>query len=162
MRAPAEADPEPVQQPPPEPTEPSPADEVASTETPTDSATRDGAERVPAEAESDHSPVPAIPVGAQRNVLDGYQRELHEAIQNARSYPHSAMVREQEGAVRIQFSLSRDGRLLGRPVIESPSRYGVLNRAAVQAVLDAAPFPPFPDSFSGWDLEIRVTIRFSL
>lgn len=104
----------------------------------------------------------ALPVREQTAPLDEYQLKLYQEIQNARSYPRSALARRQEGAVSLQFTLSRDGTLLGMPVVESPSRYGVLNRAAVQAVLDAAPFPPFPDSLSRSNLEISVTIRFSL
>lgn len=161
---PQATDPDPIQPPAPESGEPPPTNDPVAADTAIDDSPAPATDQRELSNDGDPigTPAPVLPVREHIDPLDEYQLELYQRIRDARSYPRSAMARRQDGAVGVQFTVSRDGALLGAPVVESPSRYSALNRAAVQAVRDAAPFPPFPDTLPRLDLEIRVTIRFSL
>jgi protein TonB len=83
-------------------------------------------------------------------------------IDQRKEYPYQSRRQEQEGTVLIRFTLSRQGLLLGEPVMEKRSRYERLNTSALEAVKNAAPYPPFPGEIGEGELTFQVTVAFSL
>ena len=60
--------------------------------------------------------------------------------------------------VAVQLRIRKDGTLVGHSIaVDSPSGRSELDKAAVAAVRDAAPFERLPRSFGGTSIELRVT-----
>jgi len=91
-----------------------------------------------------------------------YQGIVRSRIEQMKSYPVSARRREQEGTIVVRFSVNRKGIITDGPELEKPSRYPVLNNAALKAVTAAAPFPPFNERTGPSIMTFRVPIKFSL
>jgi periplasmic protein TonB len=64
------------------------------------------------------------------------------------------------GSVVINFSVSSAGKLMSRKVVRS-SGSSILDRAALNIVDRAAPFPPFPKSVTAPHLNFNVPMSFS-
>ena len=107
------------------------------------------------------SPSPVLP-DLRENAIARYAATIRGLIDRRKEYPYQARRQEQEGAVGIRFILSRQGRLAGEPVLEKKSRYGRLNASALEAVKNAAPFPPFPEEIQDEEMSFQVTVSFSL
>jgi TonB family protein len=61
----------------------------------------------------------------------------------------------KQGVVGIRFTIAKDGHLLTKPVLETPSGDVALDKAAWGAIIGPQPFPPLPKEFPGPSLEIR-------
>jgi protein TonB len=94
--------------------------------------------------------------------LDRYIAVIHGLIDRNKEYPYQARRQDQEGSVQIRFTLSRRGFLAGDPVMEKRSRYRLLNESALEAVKNAAPYPPFPDEIPEEEMSFQVVVSFSL
>jgi protein TonB len=81
------------------------------------------------------------------------QREL--------SYPARALRREWEGNVRLDITLDRRGDLINVELVEE-AEHSVLNKEALRAVQDAAPFPPMPDDVKGDSFLFTLPVAFKL
>jgi protein TonB len=64
---------------------------------------------------------------------------LHDAIQKKQTYPDSAYAMGRQGKVRVSFILLTDGQITNLHIVASSGTES-LDRAAVSAVKDAAPF----------------------
>ena len=78
------------------------------------------------------------------SVLEAYLAAVRARIEAAKHYPFAAEQRRIQGVVTVNFRLSPDGGLLIEPTISTSSGFSILDRAALQAVQRAAPFPRFP------------------
>ena len=92
---------------------------------------------------------------------DNYMEMIRLRIERFKRYPHPAKARHMEGMTTLRFAITREGKLKGLELIKS-SRHRILDKAALGAVYDAAPFPPPPDSISSGDLTLEITIVFEL
>ena len=97
-----------------------------------------------------------------------YQAQIRAMITRHRRYPYLARQRRQTGEVTVRFTIGRDGRLLplsgGCKVrVEKNSGSGLLDRASISAVVDAAlQFPPLPDELPEDRLEMSFTFHYTL
>jgi TonB family protein len=64
--------------------------------------------------------------------------------------------------VVVRFSLNREGIITDGPEITEPSGFPVLDEAAMKAVADGAPFPPFDERVGPPVITFSVPITFSL
>jgi protein TonB len=78
------------------------------------------------------------------SVLQAYLAAVRARIEAAKRYPFAAEQRRIQGVATVRFRLSPDGGLLSEPTISTSSGFSILDRAALQAVQQAAPFPRFP------------------
>ncbi|GGB78298.1 TonB family protein [Glycocaulis alkaliphilus] len=176
----AEPTPERVEEAVPEPVPERPAPESAVERAPdTVSATRDQGEEAAEAAAANPVPVPGADVQtgeAVQSPLPDTQGESDQtgrraladhdglvlaALANARRYPPRARINRVEGAVGVMFEIDRNGRVRESAVTQS-SGSGELDRAALDQIARAAPFPPAPESVH-WHTRRYVTeIRFSL
>ncbi|POQ98411.1 hypothetical protein AU468_13740 [Alkalispirochaeta sphaeroplastigenens] len=121
----------------------------------------EGREAVSGEA-SRNIPDQRGPEPPREDLLERYIGQVRTGIEKARQYPLVARRREQEGTVVVRFSLSSAGTIVEGPDIHSPSRYPALNRAALEAVIRAAPFAEFSEEFLRESITFVVPIHFRL
>ena len=90
-----------------------------------------------------------------------YISEVLGTIYARVSYPRRAQQLQQSGSVKFNLILDDQGNIKSLKPIET-SDYVLLNKAAEEAVKDAAPFPPLPEVLASSELELFVPIKFSL
>ena len=95
--------------------------------------------------------------GTSRDYLD----LVRLRIETKKTYPESAKERGQEGKVTVRFTIREDGATESIRVWQS-SRNPFLDGAALQAIRDAAPFPPPPGRFFSGNVPVELTIVFEL
>jgi len=93
---------------------------------------------------------------------EAYSLRVLRQIEAAKDYPVSALRRGLEGTVVVGFSVDRNGGLVQGPTLSRASNFESLNRAAIQAVLEAAPFPRRPEPDASEILTYHVPIVFEL
>jgi len=69
----------------------------------------------------------------------------------------------EKGRVVVRFQIQKDGRLAPQtPLIEVSSGRKRLDDAALKSVRDSAPFGKLPDSFSGPNIDLRLTFFYNM
>ncbi|TQV61930.1 MAG: energy transducer TonB, partial [Halothiobacillaceae bacterium] len=112
---------------------------------------------------------PAAPPPPPRSVMPAvdpgleaaYRDRVRQAVDAHKVYPRLARRMGEEGRVVLAFALEADGRLIGVRVLES-SGSELLDEAALEAVREAAPFPPFPDGITRTRWEFTLPLAFAL
>ncbi len=92
---------------------------------------------------------------------EAYFHVVRERIAQKKTYPLVAVDRQMEGQVTVGFTIDLDGRISGVNIVSS-SRRPILDRAAIQAVEAASPFPRPPASVFHRPIHISVPILFQL
>lgn len=82
-------------------------------------------------------------------------------IEKAKFYPRWARQRGYEGVVGVQFVIKPDGNVIGVKVVR-PCHCDILNKAACEAIMKAAPFHPRPKELEGKEMAMEVDIGFRL
>lgn len=100
-------------------------------------------------------------VARRANVDDGalrssYQSTLFAHVLRYRYYPEEARPERLRGVVRVQFALSRDGRIM-TAWVETSSGHMLLDEAALEALRRAQPLPAIPAELPD---EIEVLLPF--
>jgi protein TonB len=119
---------------------------------------------------SGRSPMNTESAGNARPAIKAYDPDMKRLyiqkvggrIEQMKSYPLVARKREQEGTVMVRFSLNRSGMITDGPEVTEPSRFSALNEAAVKAVADGAPYPPFDEQVGPPVITFSVPIKFTL
>ena len=102
------------------------------------------------------------PGGSEEFVTtNDYFEMVRLKIESCKKYPDAARARHLEGRVKIQFVITTNGQILSLKVVKH-ARHGILNRAALDAVKNAVPFPRPPPSLFKEPLHIEITILFEL
>ena len=92
---------------------------------------------------------------------ENYLSMVRMRIERHKKYPIIARKRHMEGRVRLRFIIGPDGRVRSMKVV-GKSRYSVLDKAAVRAVMDSAPFPEPPKDLFAGPVPLEVSIVFEL
>jgi periplasmic protein TonB len=100
------------------------------------------------------APVPSPEASA------GYRALLSAWLESHKRYPDAARQRGEEGRAVLRFSVDRSGRVLDYAVTSS-SGYPDLDQS-VEEMMRGATLPPFPAGMPQPEMQISVTIRFSL
>lgn len=90
-----------------------------------------------------------------------YHEIIKQKIEDMRIYPSNARHRRIEGAVHVNFSLTSSGEL-NSIAIKKSSGSPTLDNAALEAVKNAAPFPPYNDFCNKETLLMDVVIIYTL
>ncbi len=114
---------------------------------------------------------PDIAAASGLNIADWSQEGLQTSssylemvrlkIEQHKSYPDTAKVRQIEGSVTIRFVITPEGGVRAVQLVK-PSRHMVLDTAALNAVKDAAPFPKPPRHLFKGEIPLELTIVFEL
>lgn len=99
----------------------------------------------------------SLPVKPLREFLE----EVRKRIEKNKFYPLEARRAGYEGTVLISFEVFRDGRIGDVRVLKS-SGYELLDRAGVEAVRRASPFPKLSSYTYRKRLRIKVPITFKI
>jgi len=90
-----------------------------------------------------------------------YIQLLKMRVEARKTYPDQARERNTQGMVVIQFELGKKGQVSAVRVHKS-SGSDILDRAAVMAVQEAAPFPRAPQGMFSYPVRMQVGVSFEL
>lgn len=82
-------------------------------------------------------------------------------IESRKQYPQVARDEQIQGRVLVQFVITVDGQISSLEVVKS-SRHDILDRAALEAVRNAAPLPRPPANLFKEKLLVKINIMFEL
>ena len=88
-----------------------------------------------------------------------YLRHLKVKIQDVWVYPSAAARSGIGGSLTVEFSIAKNGQLLGVNLLDS-SGHSILDESAMRAIRDAAPFFPFPDRMRAKKLRIKANFIY--
>jgi TonB family protein len=95
------------------------------------------------------------------DVLPTFFSAVRRKIESKKRYPMAAQNAGIEGYSGVRMTILKDGLLEKAEVAES-SGYEILDRAALQSVYDAVPFPPIPDAVGLDRMEVSIRLVFKL
>jgi protein TonB len=167
-------EPPPPEPPPPEPPPPQPEAPVAASEPPPPPQThvvKKVPKPVPRHQEAPqptqaYAPTPPPQLSAapapvpSPEASAGYRALLSAWLESHKRYPDAARQRGEEGRAVLRFSVDRSGRVIDFAVTSS-SGYPDLDQS-VEEMMRGATLPPFPAGMPQREMQISVTIRFSL
>jgi periplasmic protein TonB len=113
-----------------------------------------GESRTPTVQQAAAAPVPAPDFAAEYRAMISAWFEAHK------HYPDSARQRGEEGSVRLSFRVDRFGRVLDHTLLTGTG-FADLD-VGVDQMMRGAQLPPFPAGMTMPQIEVAVTIRFSL
>jgi len=117
----------------------------------------------PAPMQTAMFPPPPVPAPAPRpapTVSPGYRSLLSAWLESHKRYPETARARGEEGRAVLRFRVDRSGRVLNYALAASTG-FADLD-AAIDGMMRGATLPPFPADMAASDVEVSVTVRFSL
>jgi protein TonB len=76
--------------------------------------------------------------------MRSYFGQISAWIDANKDYPTEVKKKRQQGTVVVRFTIGRDGQLLASTIKQS-SGHVLLDRAALETLARAAPFPPIPE-----------------
>lgn len=82
-------------------------------------------------------------------------------LQKQKRYPRLALMRNEQGTVKVHFELDREGHLLGVNLLDS-SGHAALDKEALALVQRVGAFPPPPASVDGKHVSLEVPIAFQV
>lgn len=96
-----------------------------------------------------------------QDALSPYLRKVRQKIERVKKYPSVARRLGVEGTVHVKFTILSNGKVEGVEVARS-SGHKTLDKAAVLAIKNATPFPPFPKTIRRESLRIELPLAFKL
>lgn len=87
-----------------------------------------------------------------------WEAELLAHLEKYRRYPPAAKARREQGVTYVRFRMNREGKLLSSEILRS-SGTAALDRAALDTLRRAQPFPPIPRDKPD-PLELSVPVEF--
>lgn len=94
-------------------------------------------------------------------VTKAYLIGLSKAFEKQKDYPATARRLKQEGTVRVQFTVAKDGRISGA-VVAKPCPYSSLNESALAAVQAVPRFEPIPAVLGKETWKMEIPIKYNL
>jgi protein TonB len=101
---------------------------------------------------------PSAVSGPPDSVAAKFQQALLRHVAHYQRYPNAARAQRLQGRVYTQFSMSRDGRLLG-VWVRTSSGQTVLDKEAIDTIRRAQPLPPIPPELPD-PLNIHLPLLF--
>ena len=100
-----------------------------------------------------------LDAGAEYTTAKNYLEMVMLKIESSKQYPETAKSMQKEGRVTVSFVVTQQGRVKNVELVKGCS-HEILNRAAIRAVKDAAPFPRPPWKFFKKDIPLKLNIIF--
>lgn len=76
-------------------------------------------------------------------------------------YPQRSLDKDEQGVVRLNVKIDREGKLVQIDVVEDPG-YSRLTKAATKAVSRSSPYPEMPEIMKGEDFDFSLPIVFKI
>lgn len=122
-----------------------------------ESAKKQRASKLPEDIDNGKS----IQLNTEQFKFHSYYINLKRKIELVWEYPYLARESGLQGRLLMRFVINRDGSLAEAKVLRS-SGFALLDREALRAVHDAAPFPPLPARMNSDRLVVNATFEYLL
>ena len=99
--------------------------------------------------------------GDTKQSLSEFLRKVRERIKQFQRFPSNVRNLDEGSSTTVRFTLLRDGSIMN-PTVSTSSGSRVLDNAALAAVQNAEPYPPFPESQSGSSMRLELPVVFEL
>jgi periplasmic protein TonB len=88
---------------------------------------------------------------------------ISDALKRHKHYPRVARRRGLSGKVVLDFVILPNGEIMDIRIVESQSDgHAILHQAALRAVRQASPLPPFPKTLEKPSLHVTIPIVYEL
>ncbi|MGA2191806.1 MAG: energy transducer TonB, partial [Nitrospirota bacterium] len=111
--------------------------------------------------ETEKSKADSITLDTEDLMSTAYMHSLKTRIEMIWKYPETARRDGLEGNLVMQFTIAKSGKISGIELLKS-SGYPMLDEAAKQALLDASPYNPLPQSWKKDSFTITGTFIYTL
>lgn len=103
----------------------------------------------------------AVDFGSAKQSLNEFLKQVRERIKRVQRFPPRVRNLADDTATTVRFTLFKDGTVQHTEVTAS-SGSRALDNAAIAAVQNAVPYPPFPDGHNGGSLRLELPIVFEV
>lgn len=99
--------------------------------------------------------------GGAKQSFSEFLRLVRDRIKDFQRFPPTVRKLNEGSYTTIRFTLYKDGSI-NNPLVSNSSGSRVLDNAALSAVQNAEPYPPFPDEQSANSIRLELPILFEL
>ena len=103
----------------------------------------------------------SVNLGDAKQSFSEFLKAVRERIKQVQRFPPRVRSLDDGAAATIRFTLFKDG-TVRNPEVTISSGSKALDNAALAAVRNAVPYPPFPDGQEGLSLRLELPIIFEL
>lgn len=110
---------------------------------------------------SDDIGLAAANIGTTKQSFSEFLRRVRDRIKQVQRFPPNVKDLEEGSTTTILFTLLKDG-TIQNPKVSSSSGSRALDNAALAAVRNAEPYPPFPEGQPGNSIRLELPVVFEL
>ena len=103
----------------------------------------------------------SVNLGAAKQSFNEFLKAVRERIKQVQRFPPRVRDLDEATSATIRFTLFKDG-TVRNPEVTRSSGSKALDNAALAAVQNAVPYPPFPEGQEGTSLRLEIPIIFEL
>lgn len=103
----------------------------------------------------------AADFGGAKQTFSEFLQKVRERIKEVQRFPPNVRNLEKGSSTTIRFTLRKDGTIRD-PKVSTSSGSRALDNAALAAVQNAEPYPPFPDGQTGSQIRLELPVVFQL
>jgi periplasmic protein TonB len=106
-------------------------------------------------------PDKGVSLSSEDLMYTSYLQGLKRRIELVWKYPETARTANQQGELLMSFTIAKSGKVESVELLKS-SGYSTLDKAAQQAIMDASPFNPLPETWNKESFTITGTFVYRL
>ena len=103
----------------------------------------------------------SVNIGDAKQSFNDFLKAVRERIKDVQRFPPRVRDLDEGTTTTVRFTLFKDG-TIRNPVVSDSSGSKALDTAAIAAVQNAVPYPPFPEGQEGNSLRLEIPIIFEL
>lgn len=103
----------------------------------------------------------SVNFGSTKQSFNEFLKQVRERIKRVQRFPPRVQNLEDGTATTIRFTLFKDG-TVRNPEVTASSGSLALDNAAIAAIQNAVPYPPFPDGHNASSLRLELPIVFEV
>ncbi|MXV76067.1 TonB family protein [Candidatus Poribacteria bacterium] len=103
----------------------------------------------------------SVNLGEAKQSFNDFLKAVRNRIKEVQRFPPRVRNLDDGTTTTVRFTLFKDG-TIRNPVVTDSSGAKALDNAAIAAVQNAAPYPPFPEEQEGNSLRLEIPIIFEL
>ena len=103
----------------------------------------------------------SVNIGEAKQSFSDFLKAIRDRIKQVQRFPPRVRNLDTGTTATVRFTLFKDG-TIRNPEVTDSSGSKVLDNAAIAAVQNAAPYPPFPEGQEGNSLRLEIPIIFEL
>ncbi|MCY3741508.1 MAG: energy transducer TonB [Candidatus Poribacteria bacterium] len=103
----------------------------------------------------------SVNLGEAKQSFNNFLKAVRDRIKEVQRFPPRVRNLDDGTTTTVRFTLFKDG-TIQNPVVTDSSGEKALDNAAIAAVQNAVPYPPFPEEQEGNSLRLEIPIIFEL